>query len=45
LDEFGIALNVEDGLLEFGAYAVDRFEGVVLEDFLADLIPEIFPSD
>src|SRR5208282_1976487 len=42
LDEFGIALDVEDGLLEFGAHGVDGFERVVFEYFLADFIPEIF---
>jgi hypothetical protein len=38
---FGIAFDIEDRLLELGADSVDGFEGVVLEDFLADFIPEI----
>ena len=38
----GIAFDIEDRLLELGADGVDGFEGVVLEDFLADFIPEIF---
>ena len=42
MDEFGIALDVDDGLPEFGAPGVDGFERVVFEDFLADSIPEIF---
>jgi hypothetical protein len=29
-------------LLELLAYGVDGFEGIVLEDFLADFIPDIF---
>lgn len=29
-------------MFEFGAYGVDGFEGIILEDFLADFIPEIF---
>jgi hypothetical protein len=41
LHELGVALDVEDGLLEFGVHGVDRFERIVLEDFLADLVPEI----
>ena len=40
--DFGIAFDIEDRLLELGADGVDGFEGVVLEDFLADFIPEIF---
>jgi hypothetical protein len=40
LDEFWIAFDIEDRLLELGTYGVDGFEGVVLEDFLADFIPE-----
>jgi hypothetical protein len=39
---FGIAFDIEDRLLELGADSVDGFEGVVLEDFLADFIPEVF---
>ena len=42
LYDFGIAFDIEDRLLELGADGVDGFEGVVLEDFLADFIPEIF---
>jgi len=42
LDGFGIAFDIEDGVLELGAHGVDGFEGVVLEDFLADFIPKIF---
>ena len=42
MNEFGIPLDIEDGLFEFGAHSVDGFERVVLEDFLADFIPEIF---
>ena len=30
-----------DGLLEFDAHGVDGFERIVLEDFLADFVPEI----
>jgi hypothetical protein len=36
LDEFWIASDIEDRLLELGTYGVDGFEGVVFEDFLAD---------
>ncbi len=32
----------EDRLPELGAHGADGFEGAVLEDFLADFIPEIF---
>ena len=35
-------LDVEDGLFEFSAHGVDGFQRVILEDFLADFIPEIF---
>jgi len=42
LNEFGIPLGIEDGLFEFGTHSVDGFERVVLEDFLADFMPEIF---
>src|SRR5260370_38264191 len=42
LTVLGIAFDIEDGLFELGAHGVDGFEGVVLEDFLADFIPEIF---
>jgi hypothetical protein len=42
LYDFGIAFDIEDRLLELGADGVDGFEGVILEDFLADFIPEIF---
>jgi hypothetical protein len=42
LDEFWITFDIEDRLFEFGAHGVDGFEGVVLEDFLTDFIPEIF---
>ena len=38
----GIALEVENGLLELGAHGAHGFECVVLEDFFADFIPEIF---
>jgi hypothetical protein len=38
----GIAFDVEDRLLEFGAHGVDGFESIVLEDFLTDFIPQIF---
>ena len=38
LYDFGIAFDIEDRLLELGADGVDGFEGVVLEDFLADFI-------
>src|SRR5260370_22260553 len=41
-DEFGITLDVENGLLELGAHGVHGFECIVLEDFFADFIPEIF---
>src|SRR5260370_21956540 len=42
LTVLGIAFDIEDGLFELGVHGVDGFEGVVLEDFLADFIPEIF---
>jgi hypothetical protein len=42
LHELGVALDVEDSLLEFGVHGVDGFERIVLEDFLADFVPEIF---
>jgi hypothetical protein len=42
LDEFWIPFDIEDRLFEFGAHGVDGFEGVVLEEFLTDFIPEIF---
>ena len=42
LDCSGIAFHIEDCLLELGAHGADGFEGVVLEDSLADFIPEIF---
>jgi hypothetical protein len=42
LHELGVALDVEDGLLEFDAHGVDGFERIVLEDFLADFVPKIF---
>ena len=37
-----VAFDVKDRLLQFALHGVDGFEGVVLEDFLADFIPEIF---
>ena len=36
MHELGVALDVEDGLLEFGVHGVDRFERIVLEDLFAD---------
>src|SRR6478672_10215258 len=34
--------RLEDGLLKLGADSVHGFERIVLEDFFADFIPEIF---
>jgi hypothetical protein len=42
LYELVVALDVEDGLFEFGAHGVDGFERIVFEDFLTDFVPEIF---
>ena len=39
---FGLRFEIECGLLEFVIDFVHRFECVVLEDFLADLLPKIF---
>src|SRR5215813_2328294 len=39
---FGIALDIEDRLLELSAHGIDGLEGIVLEEFLADFIPEVF---
>ena len=36
--------EIEDGLLEHGPNGVDGFEDVVLENILADLVTEHFPS-
>src|SRR5262249_7295579 len=41
-NELGVSLEIEDGLLELGAHGVHGFECIVLEDFFADFIPEIF---
>ena len=38
----GLCSRSEDGLLELGPNGVDGFEGVVLEDLLADFVPDIF---
>ena len=38
MHEFGIALDVEDGLLEFGAHGVDGFERIVFEGFFASTL-------
>ena len=37
-----IALDVEDRLPELSLHRIHGFERVVLEDFFADFIPEIF---
>ena len=42
--ELGVALDVEDGLLELGAYGVHGFERIVLED-LPGFHPRDFLSD
>ena len=36
------AVSPEDGLPEFGAHRIHGFEHIVLEDFFADFIPEVF---
>lgn len=41
-DQVGIALDVEDCLPELGVHLVHGLKRVVLEDFFADFIPEIF---
>ena len=42
MDDLRVAFEIECGLLEFVIDFVHRFECVVLEDFLADLLPKIF---
>ena len=37
-----MVFEIEDGLLKLGPDGVDGFEGVVLEDLLADFVPYIF---
>ena len=41
MNEVGISLDVEDCLLKLFAYGGDGFEGIVLENLLANFIPEI----
>jgi len=41
-DDVWIVFEIEDGLLELGPDGVDGLEGVVLEDLLADFVPDIF---
>jgi hypothetical protein len=33
-------VQVEDGLLDFLRQGIDGFEGIILEELLADFIPE-----
>jgi hypothetical protein len=37
-----VAFDVEDCIIELLMHVVHGFEGVVLEDFLANFIPQIF---
>jgi hypothetical protein len=41
-DERWVAFNVECSFIEFSVDVVHGFEGIVLEYFLANLIPEVF---
>jgi hypothetical protein len=42
IDKFWVALEIERGLVKLVIDLVHGFEGVVFEDFLANLVPEIF---
>ena len=41
LTSFWIALDVENGLPKFCAHGVHGFKGEVLEDLLANFVPEV----
>ena len=36
------SIDVGDSLVELGVHGIDRFKGIILEDLLADFVPEIF---
>ena len=41
-DHLWVAFNVKCRLFELIANLIHRLEGIVLKDFLADLVPDIF---